>query len=331
MEKLKEKKQPLISVIVPVYNVEIYLTKCLESIVQQKYNNLEIILVDDGSTDNSGNICDEYASKDDRIVVIHKNNGGLSDARNRGINRAQGEYLTFIDSDDFVSDEYILYLYELILRSDADISVCGYDRVWEKQITHSRPKQNKYIVLNRCRALATLLYQKEFTSSAWAKLYKKNVWKGIRFPMGQLHEDVAVMYLLFAQAKVVVYGDAKHYYYLQRGGSIVNSSFSSKRMDYIIHTQACIDYMKNNHIMLYKAAVSRHFSACCELLAEIPSHNDYEIYREKLYHEIRKYWKIVYKDKYARLINRCAAIIFFICPKVAIQGCKYINDRRKKN
>ncbi len=320
----------MISIIIPVYNVENYIEKCLDSVIRQTYKDIEIILVNDGSSDNSGKICRKYAAMDSRIKILEKENGGLSSARNAGIDIASGKYITFIDSDDFVSQNYIEYLYEIMKNNNADISICSYKRVFEGENPELEDVQKECLIMGKYRALATLLYQKKFTASAWAKMYKKNLWRDIRFPAGKLHEDVAVMYLLFSKAKTVVYGDKKLYYYLQRNGSIVNSCFNPKRMDYIVHTQKCMDYMQEKYSMLYKAAVSRHFSACCELLSEIPDGVQYDIYREKLYAEIRKYRHIVCFDKYARMINRGAAIGSYISLKAVIWGCIHINRKRKK-
>lgn len=320
----------LISIIVPVYNVEKYLHRCVDSIIHQTYTNLEIILVDDGSTDSSGIICDDYAQKDKRVFVIHQQNGGLSNARNSGIQMMHGKYVSFIDSDDYIARDYIEYLYDIMENNNADISICSYKKVFEGENPELKDTQKECLIMGKHRALATLLYQKKFTASAWAKMYKKDLWSDIKFPAGKLHEDVAVMYLLFSKAKTIVYGDKKLYYYLQRSGSIINSCFNPKRMDYIAHTKKCMEYMRGEYSMLYKAAVSRHFSACCELLSEIPDGVQYNIYKEEIYAEIKKYRHIVCFDKYARIINRGAAIGSYISLKAVIWGCAHINSKRKK-
>lgn len=158
---------PLITVIIPCYKVEQYLPKCINSVLTQTYTNLEIILVDDGSPDNCGNICDNYAQKDSRIKVIHKTNGGLSDARNKGIDIAHGEYITFIDSDDYVSNDYIEVLYNLLKENNAQMSICLPYCISEMNETIIRiNNKNKKIIFNSEEALISMFYQKDFDTSA---------------------------------------------------------------------------------------------------------------------------------------------------------------------
>ena len=230
--------QPLITVIIPVYNIEAYIEKCIRSVIGQTYKNLEIILVDDGSSDNSGLICDKYAKKDTRIKVIHKKNGGLSDARNAAIDIAAGEYLTFIDGDDYVANSYVEMLYELI-NEGYDISICGYKDIYETdsdiyEDTNEgiKVKPNKILKMSSCEALKMMLYQKFFDTSAWGKLYKNQLFGGgIRYPVGKLFEDLGTTYKLFLASKKIIYCDTKMYFYLQRGGSISNDKYNTRKND----------------------------------------------------------------------------------------------------
>ena len=190
--------QPLISVIVPCYNVEEYLPKCIESILNQTYRNLEILLVDDGSPDNCGRICDEYAAKDSRIRIIHKKNGGLSDARNAALDVMTGEYVTFIDSDDYVSDDYVEYLYKIIKESGVKLSVSSYQTFVDDssaEICTNNPLFVKIVHTND--ALTGMFYQQIFDTSAWAKMYHRSLFSdGIRYPKGWLYEDLPTTYRL---------------------------------------------------------------------------------------------------------------------------------------
>ena len=165
----------MISIIIPVYNVELYLDKCLQSVVNQTYRNIEIILIDDGASDNSGIICDRWQKKDSRIKVIHKTNGGLSSARNVGIEHANGEYLMFIDSDDIVSDELCRILIEMMKNNDADISICNAKHIFDDVVSFK--STGKLHFYNRNNAICELWYQKSFLPSAWGKLYKENYLK----------------------------------------------------------------------------------------------------------------------------------------------------------
>lgn len=309
--------EPLISVIVPVYNVEKYIAACVDSILAQTYTNLEILLVDDGSTDSSGALCDEYARRDVRVRVIHQENGGLSDARNTGMQSAQGTYFAFVDSDDFIAGDYIAYLYGMIEKHHAQIAVCGYQKVYPGDEnscygtqTDKHNSVNSEKVYRTEEGLRQLLYQRGMITSAWGRLFDASLFMhtdAIQFPVGKLHEDVAVMYKLFGAADTIVCGDEAKYYYLQRADSIVNQQFDRRRMDYIAFTGECIQFMEDFYPNLRKAAVSRHFSACFELLSCIENNNNYRIEYEQLVNEIKKYRHIVLWDADARLKNRLAA------------------------
>lgn len=308
------KSEPLISVIVPVYNVEKYLSKCIKSIKLQTYNNLEIILVNDGSEDRSQLICESFCKIDNRIKLLNKKNGGLSDARNVGIKVSTGQYLTFIDSDDYISNDYIEYLYRMLKDNNADVSICNCYFVTEKgMIVSNKIKNNsKTIVMNKINAIKTLLYQKEFTTSAWGKLYSSKVFENIYFPVGKLHEDVGTIYKVFDKCNYVVWRNEAKYYYLQRSGSIVNSNFNIKKMDYLEQTLAIIKYMELYHKNLYKAAISRHFSACFQILANIPALKQYPKEVQFIKCEIRFYRKIVIFDRESRYVNRIAGVLSYL-------------------
>ena len=222
-------KEPKISVIVPVYKVEPYLRKCLDSIVNQTYRNLEIILVDDGSPDNCGAICDEYAAKDQRVRVIHKANGGLSSARNAALEIATGAYIGFVDSDDWIEVKMFEVLLSGLQTAGADISVCGH---YEEYKSHRKeftwPKQ---LVLDKERALEKLLQNDQMKNLVWDKLFCRNLFDNIRFPEGKTFEDMAIMHWLFLQAEKVVCLPNALYHYLQRSGSIVDDASLGNRLN----------------------------------------------------------------------------------------------------
>lgn len=228
---------PLISVIVPVYNVENYVQRCIESIVNQTYKNLEIILVDDGSKDSSGSICDEMAKKDDRIVVIHKKNGGLSDARNVGLDRARGAYIGFVDSDDYIDPDMYRKLITATIRYGAQISMCGRfcepDGSGESYELFTTSRK----ILTAQGAVHNLLLQRECDSAAWDKLYKAELFQNVRYPLGVLHEDLSVAVKLLAKCIYVVHIGEPLYHYTIRKNSICNQPFSNRRFD--VYNQAC--------------------------------------------------------------------------------------------
>ncbi len=214
----------LISVIVPVFEVEKYLRECIESILNQTYTNLEIILVDDGSPDKCGEICEEYAKTDNRIIVIHQENKGLSSARNRGLDIATGDYIGFVDSDDKIAPDMFEILLNNLKQYDADISICGFYRLYEDgRCIKEKQSVQGVRLLDRDEALLHLLEDKDMHSHVWNKLFKHDFWKDVRFPVGRNLEDVATTYLLFDNAEKIVTCDTPLYYYVQRPDSIIRT------------------------------------------------------------------------------------------------------------
>lgn len=229
-------KTPLISVIVPVYNAEAYIRKCVESIIGQTYMNLEIILVDDGSPDNCGKICDEYAKQDNRIVVIHQENTGQAGARNHGIAVAKGEYIGFVDSDDWVAPEMYQVLLDSLQRNGCDIAVCGRFTVRDCAIKESASfRLDEETVMGTQEAVERFVTYNAIDSSSVDKLYKKEIIKDIQFPLGYICEDVPFVYDALAKAKKVVHCAKPLYYVLIRSGSTSRSGFNPKGMGLYYH------------------------------------------------------------------------------------------------
>lgn len=229
-----------ISVIVAVYNIEQYIGRCIESIMNQSYSELQIILVDDGSTDESGRICDNYAIKDSRIRVIHQENQGLSEARNKGIQYAEGEWLSFIDGDDFVQPQFLEFLYEAAVNSVCEIAVCDYQKVQEKEcVQYCYTKKYNYMELSSYQMLQNWHGRRtKIETVVWNKLYHVSLFQsGIRYPRGKLHEDVYTTHLLVAKANKIVIVNAKLYMYLQRGDSIVGTQVTENRIYQSIEAQ----------------------------------------------------------------------------------------------
>ena len=237
-------KNNLISIIIPVYNVEQYLNRCIDSIVNQTYKNLEIILIDDGSTDNSGKICDEYALKDKRIKVIHKENGGLSSARNMGLKMVRGEYVGFIDPDDYIEPDMYQYLYELCQRHNVLLSMCNYTRVRDgvEKIQHPVTKE---IILSCNEALER--FHTELFS--WNKLFHKTLIKDISFSIGITYgEDMIFCVQTFDKARQIVYGSEAKYNYIQRIGSASKQHFNIRQLTYFQAADYVYNYA-NQHLL----------------------------------------------------------------------------------
>lgn len=251
------KKRQVIGIIIPVYNVEQYLRRCLDSIVSQTWHNLQIILVDDGSTDNSGRICDEYAGKDRRIQVIHKENGGLSEARNTGIKAASAHYIAFVDSDDYVGKQYIQRLARILSENDADIAVCGYYQGKRKTFPGVKKKKRRV----QCLDSKTMLKNwhgkyKRVETVSWNKLYKRDLFveNDIYYPVGFYYEDVQTTHLLINKARKIATTNEKLYYYYQGKDGITHTISEKKIRDGIASQNKRLDFFKRNG---YQAAYER--------------------------------------------------------------------------
>lgn len=295
-------KKDLISVIVPVYNVEKYLDKCLTSILDQSYQNLEIILIDDGSTDNSRKICDEYKKKDQRIKVIHKKNGGLSDARNVGIKSATGKYITFVDSDDYVDEDYVEYLYHLIKKYKVNLSFCKF------RIERGTPikRENQIYKDEKCdkiRALEEILYAKDFEVSACAKMFLLSQFNDIEFPVGKLFEDNATTYKLIDKNKSIALGYGEKYNYVMRKESITKKTFIPAQTYLITAADEMCDYLQK-YSSLNKATLRKRCIARVSTLNRmIDSSNRNTEEEKKLRKDILKYKSVIF-DKKASLRDK---------------------------
>lgn len=224
--------EPKISIIIPVYGVEKYIRKCLDSVVAQSYRNLEIIVVDDGSPDDCGAICDEYAARDERICVIHKQNGGVSSARNAGLAVAGGEWIGWVDSDDWIEPDMYEYLLSNVLEYGADICVCGRQEVYPNRIVNRGWEQRR--ILDTEEALALLLANDIMQNYLWDKLWRRQLFDGISFPEGRTYEDIAVMHQLFERAACVLCLPESKYNYFQRSGSIVDDISLGNRINHYV-------------------------------------------------------------------------------------------------
>ncbi len=255
-------KTALISVIVPVYKVENYLDRCVKSIIDQTYSNLEIILVDDGSPDKCPAMCDAWAEVDDRIRVIHKKNGGLSDARNKGIYAAIGEYIAFIDSDDWIAPEMIENLLTVMQRDKSQIAACTVEIVWEDSTPSELLTVQQNTVLDRLDAQRELLRERCLKQPVWYKLYKRETIEGILFKVGKQHEDVFWSYQVIGRAEKISITDYIGYYYFQHSGSIMGRGYSLKRLDALEAYEKRFAYISENFPELQKEAKIAIINAC---------------------------------------------------------------------
>ena len=317
--------KPLISIIVPVYNVEAYLAKCVDSILAQTYTNLEIILVNDGSSDGCGRICDEYAKQDKRIKVIHKQNGGLSDARNVAIDVATGEFITFIDSDDYVTDDYIMTLYSLIEKYECKVSIALYNTFVEG----SKPKVVNRVYREDCqtniKAIEEMFYQEKYDTASWAKLYHSSLFAtGIRYPKGIVYEDLATTYLLIFQSDKVAFCNERIYNYLLREDSSERSPFSSKKMDSALKVCELMECHLDILSEVMRAYHCRMMSFFFHLLLKMP--DGYE-HRNMLYKRIKAIrWSVLCNSR-ARKKARVASLLSYL-GLGSVKGVFHLIDKR---
>lgn len=314
-----------ISLIIPIYNVEAYLVRCIESIINQTYKNMEIILVDDGSPDHCGKICDKYGEKDPRIRVIHKPNGGLSDARNSGLQIATGEILGFVDSDDWLPLDSIETSVKLMEEHEADIVAFGSYK------SDGKSKETRYTssaveTYTREEALMALSRNDKIESHVWDKIYKREIWNEIRFPVGKLFEDVYVMHRVFVNADKVVFVDKPLYYYYQRDNSIVSHQTIQSRFDIIEGYESRLVYLadESEHIRrLTKENIVWSVISTLRMIAEFGKGDcSNEVF--KLRAILKKYPVDHFEIGVMSRGLKCDYLILMHCPKIYNQYRKMI-------
>lgn len=314
----------LVSVVIPVYNVENYLAECLESVCNQTYQNLEIIVVDDGSTDGSGRICDEYSIKDSRIQVIHKRNGGLSDARNAGLERATGKYISFIDSDDAVDEEFIEALLEECQHSGAEIAVCRYEK-FDNEFKHITSMRKDDFTYSGSELLKKMFDGTEsgIEFVAWNKLYERKLMieNDIKYPVGKYNEDLFVTYKLLYLANKIGIVDGQLYKYRVRPGSIMNSGFSLKRLDGLEGQREMAEFFfQKREYDLVGDTLYSYCRIAMYLYNLTFSATDRQLAvkgRKLIYHEYKEMWSRWKKYYRKSLPKKIAISLFLIVPSQA--------------
>lgn len=281
-----------ISIIVPIYNMEKYLNRMLDSLITQTYKNLEILLIDDGSCDNSGKICDEYAKRDNRIKVVHKTNKGVSISRNLGIELATGDYIGFVDSDDTIDKMMYEKLYTNLVNNDCDISACNYCTFSTVPVFKY---SNKIDIFNKEEALKDIISNGLITNFLWNKLFKKEIFNNILFPSGKIYEDIYVMPKLLENINKLCFDNSKLYGYFFRTDSCVNTYNKSKNMNYLEFNDSCYNHLKKYQFLqddlikyktfyIYSAYLQAAKSSCKDIF------NDEDM--NKYYQLFRKYFKL---------------------------------------
>lgn len=306
MNESHDEDYPLISVIVPVYRVEKYLEQCVCSICNQTYTNLEIILVDDGSPDRCPQMCDDFAETDKRIRVIHKLNGGLSDARNTGTEWAAGEYILYVDSDDFVHTDMIRRMYCAMTESSSQAAVCSFcSFAKEAEILKCR-FQNKIRFYSGDMATREMLYQR-IENTACGKLLPRSICEHFLFPVGRFYEDLFVMYKMLYYCENIAFLDQPLYFYRNNPDSIMHRPFSVKSFDLLDAADEIVCFAQENKPSLLPAAKARKFSAYAQVLRWMPDSVQFARQLE-IWKEIKNYRWNMLCDKNARLKNRLGAL-----------------------
>ncbi|MBR5118992.1 MAG: glycosyltransferase family 2 protein [Muribaculaceae bacterium] len=302
----------MVSVIIPIYNVQDYLARCVDSVLAQTYTDLEIILVDDGSHDTSGDICDEYDIKYRNIRVIHKTNGGLSDARNAGLDVAQGQYVTFIDGDDYVHPNFVEALLNTINTTGAQIAVC----TWQELKDGDTPRKVN-VEKARCKiysqeeAINTVFYQGELNNSACSRLFETQLFKDLRFPEGALYEDLAIIYPLLRKVEKVALLKAPMYYYMHRAGSII-TTMSLRRTQVLDHLEKLEKQVAEEAPQYLPAVRSRHLSASFNMLKLMPARDPkWQPTKQRAWDYIKDMRFLCLKDCNVRIKNKIAIILSY--------------------
>ena len=298
--------EELISVIVPVYNVEIFFDKCMTSIVNQTYKNLEIILVDDGSTDKSGKKCDEWKEKDERIKVIHKENGGASSARNVGLEDVTGNWISFIDSDDYIEKTFLENLYNSAKENNADIAAGGFKRItlYKEKIKYSEEN----FISDKKDMMRRFLLNDGLSFALCDKIYKKKLFDTIRFPEGKMDEDIGTLYRVFDNADKLVHINKSEYYYIQRNGSVEHSGFSIKNLAGVEFTEAIVKLMEKKYPDLVELAENLYIYAlnnCTILCYRGGLKKEHKELKEKL----KKYIPKILKNSKIKLGRKIKSIL----------------------
>ncbi len=307
----------MISVLVPVYNVEKYLRRCLDSILMQTCTDYEIVLVDDGSTDQSGSICDAYAAEHRCIRVIHQENAGLAQVRNVSLAAAQGEYITFVDSDDAIEPTYLEVLMRDLEENGADIAICSWSEVSDDGVRSELSwdlKEKGLQVWETQQAVKSLLYQKGIDNNSWGKLYTREVLQGVVFPAGRVYEDIATTYKILLKGKRICYRPEPLYLYTSNAAGISQSEFSPRRMDLIDMAEGMYLDIERRFPEYRRAAQARLLRAYIHVYLQIPDRAEFKAYQSRIFRGIRKHCAAVAGDGEAKRGTRMAAFIACIHP-----------------
>lgn len=311
----KINKKELVSIIVPIFNVEKYLRKCIDSIINQTYDNLEIILVDDGSPDQSGKICDEYAAKDRRIKVIHKENEGVSEARNIGIKLSSGEFILFVDSDDYIEAHTIEIMIAIAKQRKADIVMADiifvdeFDQeIKESEKNKTKDEEKKFIEYTKDQAIDRFVRD---DWGPWNKLYRASIHKNIYFPKGKIHEDEAIMFQILDNCNKMIKINNKLYYYRKRMNSTTSAGYSLKKMDWLEAWEENVLFLEKNYPQVENKAIDKLVMVALYNLDNLLKRNDNDdkIYIQEIISILNRYIKKILFNPYVNIRKKMRVLL----------------------
>ncbi len=322
-----------IGIIVPVYNVEIYLRRCIESILKQTFEDFEVILIDDGSTDRSGRICDEYAKKDARIQVVHKDNSGVADTRNKGLEIVETEYITFIDADDYVDSHYLETLYNLMKKYNGDLVISYHivlqeDRGRKSKGRNRRDKRTcKEAIVSKAEVYKAMLGNEGMITSVWGKLYHRNLFQTVRYPVGEIYEDMSVISEIVEKSRRIVATSYSGYYYIQRSGSITHGTPSLEHMILLHNEEQLMHLIQDKYPEIGGTAKRHYFWSCFYLLHMLITESEYEPQVKELRNKIKSEWRFLIFGKETSLMERGATVCLMTglsFYKILVSICRHI-------
>lgn len=303
--------EPLISVIIPVFNINEFLPVCLDKICNQTYVNLEIIIIDDGSADGTARTCDIYAQRDSRITVIHKENEGQAVARNLAIQKSSGEYIAFVDGDDWIRQDYIECLYKLSIKYNAEIINCNFVKTKRFGYIDDNLGSMKEVLFDSEKAIENLCYLKELNCAPYSKLFRRHIWNDLKFPEGYLYEDLATIYRTYNAADKIIYVDYNGYFYFQRQGSSLNTGFSARKLSRVYFSKKIFNFVKSNYPHIVDAAYCRLFWSVSGALMDIPKNYENSAVKNEIIMLIKKTRLFVLRDKKCKKSVRILAFLSY--------------------
>jgi len=325
----------LVTVIIPIYNVEKYLSQCIDSVLKQTYTTLEILLIDDGSTDKSTVICDDYMRIDKRIRVIHQKNHGIGAVRNLGVSEAKGIYLFWMDSDDYIANNIIEELYLNLLETDADISICNYTQGSERDYVFKQDKEKKIEVFGSRQGLGRI-YQSHHDSFimvvSWAKLIKKSLYQDLSYPDDKIFEDIYMGHHLIHKCRILVYTEKTLYYYYKWSESILGKTLYIEKLDYLgAFEERILFFEKLGYLELKETARVQYLHS---LIWEYSRAKDILKNKPMVRHvkkEYRKYYSFGTRNRHATTETAIYMFSFFLSPWYTDFLGKVKNKMKKRN